>query len=77
MDPNFPARAVSTGEGGGGAFADLPAGYYLLTESQAPEGYNGIPQSVVLFLPYGRRGAGAVRLAARPGDPARRMKRGI
>ena len=53
MDPNFPTRAVSTGEGGGGVFADLPAGYYLLTESQAPEGYNGIPQSVVLFLPYG------------------------
>ena len=53
IDPDFPARSLTTGGDGGGRFENLPAGYYLLTETQAPEGYGGLEGPALLFLPYG------------------------
>ena len=52
-DSAFPLRAVTSGSDGMGAFSNLPAGYYRLTETAAPIGYQGLPQPVLLFVPYG------------------------
>ena len=53
LDASFPARSVTTDDTGGGAFENLPAGYYLLTETAAPEGYLDLEGAAVLHLPYG------------------------
>ena len=53
LDGSFPLRTVTTGENGLGDFGDLPAGYYLLTETTPPTGCNGLSAPVLLFLPYG------------------------
>ena len=53
LDASFPARSVTTDGNGGGAFENLPAGYYLLTETAAPEGYLDLEGAAVLHLPYG------------------------
>ena len=53
LDASFPARSVTTDGNGGGAFENLPAGYYLLTETAAPEGYLELESAAVLHLPYG------------------------
>ena len=53
LDASFPARSVTTDDTGGGAFENLPAGYYLLTETEAPEGYLELESAAVLHLPYG------------------------
>lgn len=53
LDASFPARSVTTDGNGGGAFENLPAGYYLLTETAAPEGYLALESAAVLHLPYG------------------------
>lgn len=52
-DGTFPARSFTTGENGTGTFSYLPAGYYQLTETQAPAGYMGLDEPVILFAPYG------------------------
>lgn len=52
-DGTFPARSFTTGESGTGTFSYLPAGYYQLTETQAPAGYMGLDEPVILFAPYG------------------------
>lgn len=53
LDASFPARSVTTDGNGGGAFENLPAGYYLLTETEAPAGYLELESAAVLHLPYG------------------------
>lgn len=53
LDASFPARSVTTDGNGGGAFENLPAGYYLLTETAAPAGYLALESAAVLHLPYG------------------------
>ena len=53
LDASFPARSVTTDGNGGGAFENLPAGYYLLTETDAPAGYLPLDSAAVLHLPYG------------------------
>lgn len=52
-DESFPVRSFITGSDGLGAFEGLPAGYYRLTETTAPNGYQGLSQPVILFAPYG------------------------
>ena len=44
---------MTTDDTGGGAFENLPAGYYLLTETAAPAGYLPLDSAAVLHLPYG------------------------
>ena len=53
LDASFPARSVTTDDTGGGAFENLPAGYYLLTETAPPAGYLPLDSAAVLHLPYG------------------------
>ena len=52
-DGTFPTRSVTTDDAGGGSFENLPAGYYRLTERQAPAGYQGLEDEVILYAPYG------------------------
>ena len=53
VDSSFPVRTITTGQTGTGTFSYLPAGYYQLTEIQAPAGYTGLEEPVILFAPYG------------------------
>ena len=69
LDASFPARSVTTDDTGGGAFENLPAGYYLLTETAAPEGYLALEGAAVLHLPYGE-GTPEVVEAYRPAQVA-------
>lgn len=64
-DESFPVRSFITGSDGLGAFEGLPAGYYRLTETAAPNGYQGLSQPVILFAPYG----GTPELYAPQDDP--------
>lgn len=64
-DESFPVRSFITGSDGLGAFEGLPAGYYRLTETTAPNGYQGLSQPVILFAPYG----GTPELYASQGAP--------
>lgn len=52
-DPSFVLRSLTTDEAGRGAFENLPAGYYRLTETAPPAGYVGLAEPVILFAPYG------------------------
>ena len=53
VDGGFVPRTLVSGQDGLGAFANLPAGYYRLTETEAPAGYQGLTEPVILFAPYG------------------------
>ena len=48
-----PVGTVTTDENGTARFANLAAGWYQLTETEAPAGYAPLSGAVVLFLPYG------------------------
>lgn len=52
-DSQFPERSGTSDENGNLTFENLPAGYYRLTETEAPQGYSGISEPVILFAPYG------------------------
>lgn len=53
QDSTFAVRTLTSDADGAGAFANLPAGYYRLTETVAPDGYQGLSQPVIVFAPYG------------------------
>lgn len=51
-DEHFAVRQITSDALGAGAFENLPAGYYRLTETRAPDGYTGLEDPVILFAPY-------------------------
>ncbi len=52
-DDTFSVQMQTSGQDGTLAFVNLPAGYYRLTETKAPDGYQGSSQPVILYAPYG------------------------
>lgn len=50
-DRGFSARVETTGGDGVASFVSVPAGYYLLTETRAPEGYVSLSGPAVLLVP--------------------------
>lgn len=51
-DSSFVTRELTTEADGSLSFENLPAGYYRLTETAAPSGYQGLTQPIILFAPY-------------------------
>lgn len=55
-DGSFAGRTLTSDAAGKLAFHNLPAGYYRLTETAAPEGYTGLSGPVILYAAYGGGG---------------------
>ncbi len=52
-DTSFVVRTMVSDADGTLDFSNLPAGYYRLTETAAPDGYTGLGGPVILYAPYG------------------------
>lgn len=53
VDTSFAKTVGNTDSNGSLKFENLPSGYYLLTETSAPDGYSGLQGSVIVYAPYG------------------------